>query len=280
MKTLLSFLLCLPLAFPIKADEKLTPTHFKKVVWIVFENVNYSKALAQPDFQKIAQNGVLFTNFTAEVHPSQGNYIAMIAGSNFGIANDNNVDLNETHVGDLLEKAGLNWKVYAEDYPGNCFTGKTSGNYARKHVPFMSFTNVTQNSARCLNVEDEKRFDDDMTKGLLPEFSMYIPNIKNDGHDTGVDYAGKWITKKFGSRLSNPSALGDVLFIITFDESGPLSPNNQIYTVLVGANINAGTKNAQALRHPALLKMIEDEFKIGNLGREDAQAPSLSGVWK
>jgi hypothetical protein len=253
--------------------------HFKKVVWIVFENTNYSKALAQPDFKKLTQNGALFTNLVAEVHPSQGNYIAMVAGSKLGVSNDNVVDLKESHVGDLLEKAGLKWKTYAENYPGNCFTGKSSGDYYRKHVPFMSFANVTQNSARCLNIEDETKFFDDFKSGALPEFSMYIPNIKNDGHDTGVDYAGKWLGNTFGSILSNPAKLGDVLFIITFDESGLLSPKNQIYTVLLGANIKAGSENAQSINHPALLKMIEDEFGIGNLGREDLTAQVIKGIW-
>lgn len=254
--------------------------HFKKVVWIVFENTNYNKALAQPDFKKLTQLGALFTNLTAEVHPSQGNYIAMIAGSKLGVTNDNVIDLQETHVGDLIERAGMKWKTYAENYPGNCFKGKSSGDYYRKHVPFMSFANVSQDSKRCLNIEDEKNFLDDFKKGSLPEFSMYIPNIKNDGHDTGVDYAGKWLRTTFGSLFSNLSSLGDVLFIITFDESGALSPNNQIYTVLLGSHIKPGSLNSQSVKHPALLKMIEDEFGIGNLGREDLTSPAITGIWK
>ncbi len=254
--------------------------HFKKVVWIVFENTNYTKALAQADFKNLTQNGVLFTSLRAEIHPSQGNYIAMIAGSTLGVSNDNVIDLKESHVGDLLEKAGMKWKTYAENYPGNCFRGKSSGDYYRKHVPFMSFANVSQDSARCLNIENESNFFDDFKKGTLPEFSMYIPNIKNDGHDTGVDFAGKWLTKKFGSILSNPSVLGDVLFIVTFDGSEKLSPKNQIFTVLLGTNIKKGSQNDQILSHPALLKLIEDEYGIGNLGREDLSSPVINGIWK
>ncbi|MBC7539437.1 MAG: hypothetical protein H7281_11495 [Bacteriovorax sp.] len=276
----ISFFISIILSSALHAQANTNSGHFKKVVWIVFENTNYSKALAQPDFKKLTQNGALFTNLIAEVHPSQGNYIAMVAGSKLGVNNDNVVDLKESHVGDLLEKAGLKWKTYAENYPGNCFTGKSSGDYYRKHVPFMSFANVSQNSARCLNIEDETKFFDDFKSGALPEFSMYIPNIKNDGHDTGVDYAGKWLGNTFGSILLNPANLGDVLFIITFDESGLLSPKNQIYTVLLGANVKAGSENAQLMSHPALLKMIEDEFGIGDLGREDLTAQVITGIWK
>jgi len=276
---ILSFITLLVFATSTFSQEEVIGQHFKKVVWIVFENTNYVKALQQPDFKKLTQLGLLFTNLKAVTHPSQGNYIAMIAGSKLGVKNDDVVNLKESHVGDLLEKAGLRWKVYAEDFPGNCFTEKSSGKYYRKHVPFLSFLNVTQNSARCLNIENEKNFSRDFKDGTLAEFSMYIPNIKNDGHDTNIDFAGKWMMSTFGSMLLSPSSLGDVLFIVTFDESGN-SPINQIYTVLIGANVNAGAVNNQTIGHPALLKLIEDEFGIGNLGREDATSPELTGIWK
>lgn len=277
---LASFMTLIIMSSSLSAQTVLAGDHFKKVVWVVFENMDYEKAIVQPDFRALTKNSVLLTNLTAETHPSQGNYIAMIAGSKLNVINDSVIDLKETHVGDLLEKANLKWKVYAENYPGKCFTGKISGPYARRHVPFMSFLNVTQNSGRCLNIEDETNFFSDYNNGSLPEFSMYIPNVKNDGHDTGVDFAGKWLGKTFGSILSNPAKLGDVLFIITFDESGGTSKTNQIYTVLVGSKIKAGTQNSQAMNHTALLKMIEDEFAIGNLGRDDAKAPVIEGIWK
>lgn len=279
MKIILKLIL-LCLSTPLIAEVQLGQGHFKKVVWIIFENTNYSKALGQPYFKKLTQNGALFTNLSAEVHPSQGNYIAMIAGSKLGVNNDNILDLKETQVGDLLEKAGLRWKAYAEDYPGNCFLGKSSGLYYRKHVPFLSFASITKNSAKCLNIEEANNFFSDYNKGSLPEFSMYIPNIKNDGHDTNIDFAGNWLEKKFGSILLPSTRLGDVLFVVTFDESSLLSPKNQIFTVLIGANIKAGSQNDQPLNHPALLKMIEDEFEIGDLGREDASAPAINGIWK
>jgi hypothetical protein len=276
---LMSFVLLIFLINPILAQAS-NNDHFKKVVWIVFENTNYAKALTQPDFKKLAANGVLFTNLTAETHPSQGNYIAMIAGSKLNVPNDNVINLNENHLGDLLESAHMKWKVYAEDFPGNCFAGKSSGNYARKHVPFMSFLNVNQNASRCLNIEDETNFLNDFNKGSLPEYSMYIPNIRNDGHDTGVDFAGKWLTSKFGAILNSPEKLGDTLFVLTFDESGPVSTTNQIFTVLIGSKIAAGTQNSQAVSHPALLKLIEDEYGLGNLGRDDLKAPVIQGIWK
>lgn len=252
---------------------------FKKVVWVIFENTNYQSAMKQADFMKIGQSGSLFTNMQAETHPSQGNYIAMVAGSVLGVKNDKPVDLGANHIGDLLEKSGMDWRVYAENYPGGCFTGAVSGKYVRKHVPFMSFTNVSRDKARCLKIQNESNFFSDFNAGTLPEFSMYIPNIDNDGHDTDINFAGRWLTSKFGSLFATPSALGDTLFIITFDENEG-TPGNQIYTAFVGANVIAGSTNTQALNHTAILKMIEDELHLGDLGRGDAGSPEITGIWK
>lgn len=254
--------------------------HFKKVVFIIFENENLSAVMKQKDFAHYVTVGANLTNMFGETHPSQGNYIALVAGSTMGVKSDSDVNLDGNHIGDLLEKANMDWRVYAEDYPGNCFTETTKGEYVRKHVPFMSFKNVSTNPARCAKIENDSRFFTDLNSGSLPEYSLFIPNMKNDGHDTGSDYAGKWLTSKFGQILDHPDQYSDVLFVLTWDESEILSLKNQIYTVLIGKNIQPGSKSAQRLNHISLLKMVEDQLGLGNLGREDATAPAITGIWK
>ena len=253
--------------------------HFRKVVWVVFENTNYRDVVNQPDFAWVAKQGAFLTNYTAETHPSQGNYIAMIAGSSMGVRDDMPQNLSGAHIGDLLEKANMDWRVYAEDYPGNCFLGDRHGLYVRKHVPFLSFTNVSTALQRCQKIKSAERFKDDLHSGNLADFNLYIPNLENSGHDTGLDYAGSYLKNQFGELFANPSNLKNVLFIVTFDED-EFTNVNHIYTAILGTHVKAGTQISQALGHPALLKMIEDEFGIGNLGRGDAQAAPIEGIWK
>lgn len=265
----------------IESSSQTVPgSHFKKVVWIVFENTDFKKVMEQKDFFRISQYGASMTQMIASTHPSQGNYIAMIAGSTLGVRNDSPIDLNAFHLGDLLERKGLSWRVYAEDYPGNCFTGKSSKNYVRKHIPFMSFINVTRDPRRCTFIESDQNFNSDFTSGNLPNFSMYVPNLINDGHDTNVDYAGRWLIARFGNLLTHPEALKDILFILTFDESSLFSYSNQIYTVLIGSQVIPGSQFSSKIGHAALLKLIEDEYGLGNLGREDSASPSITGIWK
>ncbi len=54
-------------------------SHFKKVLFIIFENTDYAAALKQPYFQQLTTQGALLQNMTGMVHPSQGNYISLLA---------------------------------------------------------------------------------------------------------------------------------------------------------------------------------------------------------
>ena len=253
--------------------------HFSRVIEIVFENENASSVNAQADFAALAKMGLSFTNFSAESHPSQPNYIAMIAGDTLGVLSDGSVNLKNSHLGDLLEKKNLDWRVYAESFPGNCFNGDSSGTYYRKHNPFISFLNISQNANRCQKIVNANEFQRDLANNTLPAYSLYVPDINNDGHNTGVDFAGKWLMSKFGTLLSNPQFLADTLVIITFDESESLFGANRVYTVLLGAALKDGT-NAQAVNHVSLLKLIEDEYQLGSLSTKDQSAASIQGIWK
>ena len=265
--------------FSFSSSFAQTPT-FKRVMVVVFENATYSAAVKQPFFAKLANEGALFTQFFAETHPSQPNYIAMISGSTQGVRNDNPVDLNANHIGNLLEKKGLSWKVYAEDLPEPCYLGERRGLYVRKHVPFLSFTNVQKNMSECIKVTAATQLKLDMATNSVPTFSMYIPNLNNDGHNTSAANASQWFSDNFGGILNNSTFMKDTLMVITFDESDSLLGKNQIYTVLYGSNVNPGTTNSSPVNHFSILKMIEDQFGLGNLGQGDATATPITGIWK
>lgn len=250
----------------------------KHVVIIFFENGNPDDAMKQPYFNYLANKGANFKSYYGVTHPSQPNYIASVAGSYFGITTDDNVNLNKNHVGDLLEGADKSWKVYAEDYPGNCFLGSRNGQYARKHVPFLSFKNIQQDSDRCKNIVSSEQFDVDVANNSLPNYSLYIPNLNSDGHDTGLEYASGWLKRTLGRYLEDPNILKDTLFIITFDEDDHLHLN-RIYTVFLGAAVK-NKSTSSIYNHYSMLRTIEEIYQIGNLGRNDATASIILDIWK
>ena len=84
---------------------------FKKVVIVILENEKISEALAQPYLAKIAKQGALLKNYHGVTHPSQPNYVAMVAGDTLGVKNDHVVTIDKSNIVDLLEAKGKTWKV-------------------------------------------------------------------------------------------------------------------------------------------------------------------------
>jgi hypothetical protein len=263
------------------AETLRANTVITKIMTVVLENTDYDAALRQPYLASLARQGALLTHFVAEAHPSQPNYIALIAGSTYGVRSDANVGLDARQIGDLLETKGFQWKVYAEGYPGNCFLGAAAGAYVRKHVPFLSFKNVQTDPVRCARIVNASELAVDVRDGKLPEYSLYIPDLKNDGHDTGVAYADRWLSSKFGPLLKDPRFTSGLLLIVTFDESQSyLFGGNRVATILVGDAVAPGTILNVTYDHYSLLRLAEDELGLGSLGEGDAHAGVIAGFQK
>lgn len=263
--------------FAIHANATSTGKYFDRAIFVIFENTNYSDAIRQPFFKQLADQGAHFSHFFALTHPSQGNYIALTSGSLNGVVGDGSVNLNANNVVDLLEARGLTWKVYVEDYPGNCFTGSLNGGYARRHNPFISYMNIQNNPARCANIVNALEYDKDAARGALPNYVFYIPNTRNDGHDTGVAYADRWYANKFSRYLSDAHFMKDTILISTFDESGH-GHTNQVYTSIVGPAVHAGIIS-KSVNIYSLLALIEENWNLGNLGKQDATATPIPNIF-
>ncbi|MBK9293405.1 MAG: hypothetical protein IPM57_03020 [Oligoflexia bacterium] len=273
MKKLILLLLIL-----LNSKNILAAERFSKVIIIVFENTNYSDALKAGFFNKLANDGVLFTNFYAQGRPSQPNYLAMISGSTWGHYSNEWVDINQRTIVDLLEEKNKTWASYAEYYPGNCHTGN-SGDYVRKHNPFISFTTISKNPQRCKNIKNLEEMFIDWNLNNLPNYSFVIPGNSSNGHNTGIGYAANWFEKTFSKYMYDEQKMKDTLFIITFDEAG-LSLTNQIYTVFFGPSIKSGVKNRHEHTHYSLLKLLQDEWGLQSLFQQDDYAPKIDGIWQ
>jgi Phosphoesterase family len=273
--------LLLPITLAHAAETGSHPEpRFDKVMIVILENANYMDAMAQPFLANLAKSGALLSEFRAEAHPSLPNYIALTAGTTAGVTSNGPVSLDLRHIGDLLEAKGKRWKVYAEAYPGRCFLGDRSGNYVRKHVPFLSFKNIQKDPLRCAKIVEASALNSDAARGNLPDYSLYIPDQRNDGHHTGPAFADRWLAKAFGPRLKNSAFMKGLLFVVTFDEAEDNDPDNRVFTALVGDSVLSGSVSNTAYNHYSLLRTIEDVFRLGTLGQNDASAISIVGTWR
>ena len=256
----------------------LGPPRVHHVMLVVLENADYDTARAQPFLATLACEGGLIRQSFAVTHPSLPNYLALTAGDTYGVDSNAPVTLDVRHIGDLLEARGGTWKAYVEGYPGHCFPGPRSGAYVRRHVPFLSFSSV-QN--RCAPVVNATALAADLRDGTLPDYALYVPDARHDGHDTGVSVADRWLAETFGPRLGDPRFMEDMVFMVTFDEARRgWWRSNHVYTVVFGDRVIPGAVSDTRYDHYALLRTIEELLGLGTLGRHDATASPITGIWK
>ena len=243
---------------------------FQRVFIIVFENDSIGSVMADPYFAELATRGTLLTNYSNITHPSQPNYIALIAGATLVIDNTT-TDLPQTNLVDLLSAKGVTWKTYQENYPSKCSAVPSSpdGLYVRRHNPFISFNTIRKSSSRCDKIVNSRQLDLDIVANTLPQYSFYTPNLNNDGHDTSIAYAANWLRGFLEPKLLDPNFINETMVVVTFDESG--AGSNMIYTLLLGPMIPKGV-DSRAYTHYSLLRLVENNFALGTLNRGDASA--------
>jgi acid phosphatase len=216
-------------------------------------------------------------------HPSLPNYLAAAAGDYFDYRDDESHDIDASHktVVDLLEAKGLTWRTYQEDMPSVCYTGSSYRDlYYRKHNPFISFESVTENDARCKNIVPSTQLRSDLQAGYLPNYSFYTPNNKNNGHDTTVAFASKWLRGFLTPLLSNPVFNNNTLVIVAFDEADDdTDESNHVLGLLLGSAVQniKGTVDNTFYTQYSLISTLTANWGLGNLGRNDINKP-LSNV--
>ena len=288
----------------VRAAARAKARHFDRVVIIVLENGDYEEAIVNKDLAVLAQRGASFTNFHALFHPSYPNYLAMVAGTDYDIHKGGSFwgdrqkdfanDAVHRTIADRLLAAGLDFKQYVEELPpGNCPWSIVSqrepdgrGNYARRHVPFLSFREVQEKWCdRVIRVDSSKSdnfFVRDAKKGLVA-YSFYSPNMNHDGHDTTVTVAGAWVKKFLDDSFPEKLRPG-TLVVVTFDESGG-NADNRIFTLFLGDMVKEANQQdpnvlARRYTHYSVLRTIEDNFGLEPLTANDRDAAPITDIWK
>jgi len=246
---------------------------FDHIFIIQFENHAYDEVIKDPNFTKYRNLGTIFTDYYAITHPSQPNYWCQVAGDYWKTNSDSPHNWPYTNLVDLMDAKGISWKAYQENWPGNCFAGESQGKYYRKHNPFISFNNVRNNASRCVNIVDSQVLDADLSNGSLPQYSYFTPNIDNDCHDTNIAFGGKWLDGFLTPRLAKfPTG---TLFVVTWDEDD-FTEENRIDTFIWGSMVTKGGSDNTHYTHYSLLRTVEDNWDLGNLGRNDATATAFT----
>ena len=237
------------------------------VVVVMMENHSYSDIIGNSDapyINALAAQGASFSRSYAVTHPSEPNYLALFSGSTTGLDDDSCPHtFTGPNLASELAAAGLTFAGYSESMPKDGYTGCTAGEYARKHNPWVNFTNVPSADNRTFAA-----FPADYAK--LPTVAFVVPNLNDDMHDGTIAQGDSWLKANIGG-YAQWAKTHDSELVVTWDEDDN-SSDNQIPTIIVGAHVRPGTYDEQ-ITHYSLLRTIEDFYRLPAAAESAGTAP-------
>lgn len=140
---------------------------------------------------------------------------------------------------------------------------------------------IRNDPSRCSKIVPATELATDIQSNSAPQYIFYTPNMDNDGHDTSLSYSTTWLKSFLEPILSNSAFMQNTLVVVTWDESESYLKPNQVATYLIGPNVDlaaVGKEDGRKYDHYSLLRTVEDNWGLGNLGRGDTKSQAFSGL--
>jgi phosphatidylinositol-3-phosphatase len=292
---------------------------YDHVVIVVEENKDYDQIVGSPDapfINRLRTEGANFTRMFGEEHHSQGNYFWLFSGDNHGVGFRDGVPHHRfaaPNLGAALIKRGCSFKGYSENLPaiGSTLVYGPPGAqgkqrlYARKHAPWVSFTNVPNGTTarQSSNLTFAEFPKDAAGFAALPTVAFVIPNLKNNMHDSDeglpeeealkqtIGQGDKWLETNLGAYYAWAKGHNSLL-IVTFDENydrtglmGLTDPTasadtpagkdlqNRVCTIFAGARIKPGDyTEGKGITHVNILRTLEAMYGLPRAGAQHPNA--------
>ncbi|KAJ6111481.1 Phosphate-repressible acid phosphatase [Penicillium sp. IBT 18751x] len=275
---------------PLSPTSNVKGRAFDRFVNIWIENTDFDTTASDANFEKLAKEGILLTNYFATTHPSEPNYAASACGDDFGMDNDDfhQIPSNVSTIADLFDTKGVSWGEYQQNMPYAGYQGyrwpETGANeYVRKHNPLVLFNSVTDSDTRPLQIKNFTSFYEDVKHKRLPQHMFITPNMTNDAHDSDITVAGDFLADFLPPLLENDYFSKDTLVLVTFDETSTYAKPNRVYSILLGGAVPShlkGTKDDTFYTHYSIIASLSANWGLPSLGRWDCGANLLDLVAK
>ena len=217
-----------------------------KLLVVMVENHSLDQMRTQMPFTfGLGQDYGYATHYQAMTHPSLGNYIAIAAGSTFGIVDDRNPVAHQLPGPTVFSQAiaaGHTAAIYAEGMPSTCLPVNGGDRYVVRHNPWTYFPDERADCAQHDVATDRLRAD--AAAGDLPTVGMVVPNLCDDAHDCPLATADAWLQQTLADLTAGPDwRSGRLAIVVTADEDDHHQDNTVLTTVL----------------HPSLRHRVVDE---------------------
>jgi hypothetical protein len=241
----------------------------------VLENKEYDEIIgrpAAPYLSELASHSAVAANYHAITHPSLPNYLALTGGSTFGYSGSDcgTCSVSHRNLIDQLQAAGISWRVYVEGLPPSCSSTASTGDYVRRHDPFMYYRDVADSTARCRSIVPMTTLARDLADHSLPRVIWLVPNICHDMHSCGTYTGDRYLRAIVPPLLAQLGPSG--LLFVTFDEGETNAGccngarGGHVLTVVAGPGARAGARSMTPYDHYSLLRTIEDLWGLPRLG--------------
>jgi YVTN family beta-propeller protein len=267
---------------------------YQHVFLFYFENEDFGQIIGNtkqaPYLNGLLREGSLLSQFYAEEHPSDGNYLALAGGSTFGIPLDDPEEENSQYtidarnIGDLIDGAGETWKAYLQSANGPC-DDTVHGYYWNDDQPMLYFADVRDRPAYCAaHVTPLESLPSDLASAATtPNFAWIAPNDCTDMEGCGIAAGDAFLAQELGLIMASPAwRTSESLAIITFDEDAQdyQHPAQRIPTIIVGsAGVRQGYVSNVRYTHYSLLRTIEAALGLGTLTANDRYAQAVNDVF-
>ncbi|MBI1840753.1 MAG: phosphoesterase [Verrucomicrobia bacterium] len=227
-------------------------------------------------------------------HPSEPNYIWLVAGTNFGIDNDDAPSANQknttNHLAFLLDRAGIPWKSYQESISGKDIPIVNNGDYAVRHNPFMFFKNITTNLAYVTNhVRPFEELATDLANNKVRGFNFITPNLTNDMHNSvgGVStriLGDHWLSLHVPTILSSRAFTNGGVLFIAWDEGsigGSTGESDGPLGIIAASPVAKGHGYVNTIHytHSSTLRTFQDILGVRPYLGDAAKANDLSDLF-
>jgi phospholipase C len=251
-------------------DVVPSPAWQGSVFTVVMENRSQRDILGNKDAPFInslaSQNAVAAGYRDNLVHPSEPNYITMVAGQSFGVLDDDAPSVHhlaaQSHIADQLDMQHISWKAYMESMGAPCGL-VSSYPYEPKHNPFVYFNDINgwdgtafQPSPRCNeHVVDYSELDRDLAAGKVPKYVFITPNMINDMHDAPVAQGDAWLARELPKILESDAFNHGGVVFLTWDEGSKNADDPPM--IVISPNARRGMVSTTAFNASSYLKTVQ-----------------------
>ena len=229
-----------------------TPSH---VFVIVLENRSYAQVVGSGYIGQLAQRYAYTTDYHGVSHPSLPNYLALTAGTTYGITDDGWHNLPAGGLGTELTAAGIGWRAYMEGMSNGCYHSPYP--YALKHNPFAYYGGTCPSQ-----VVPFTQFASDMQSNV-PRFVWITPDLCHDGHDCPNSTVNAWLSQTVPTILDSSAWQDNGVLFITWDEGEDSA--NSVLTLVIHPDPLLH-RSDRSYNHYSLLATIEDVLGVPRLG--------------